>query len=218
MHHSTEHKELLAEHLCAVIQENEIRKAKKLEELMVKLNIAVGGDESSVSKVLVYQRTPTPRYEHWPQNHSMRDNSHSLPDTNKENNKTVSDTVTKPDASNSDSAVNSNSSHAPPSNSHDPPSNSHDPHSFSNDTPSSSHGPHNSSHDPHSNLDDPPSSSHDPSNSSHDPASGLRGPDSVSKDPQGCAHNPDNDHRNNLPVDNSNSINVSQDLNNQINS
>ena len=241
LHHSTEHKELLAEHLCAVIQENEIRKAKKLEELMVKLNMAVGGDESSVlPKVLVYQRTPTPRYEHWPQNHSMRDNSHSLPDANTENNKSVTDIVTKPDASHSDSMVSSNSSHDstsgshdppssshdPPSNSDDPPSSSHDPSSISHDPPSSSQDPSNSSHDPPSNSydpsnssHDPPSNSYDPSNSSHDPASGLHAPDSGSKDPQGCSHDPDNDHNNSTqPVDNSNSINTSQDLNNQVNS
>jgi len=67
LHQSTENKELLAEHLCAVIQENEIRKAKKLEELMTKLNLSVGEDESATPKVLTYQRTPTPRYGHWPQ-------------------------------------------------------------------------------------------------------------------------------------------------------
>jgi len=65
LHQSTENKELLAEHLCAVIQENEIRKAKKLEELMTKLNLSVGEDDSSTPKVLTYQRTPTPRYGHW---------------------------------------------------------------------------------------------------------------------------------------------------------
>ena len=220
LHHSTEHKELLAEHLCAVIQENEIRKAKKLEELMVKLNMAVGGDESSVlPKVLVYQRTPTPRYEHWPQNHSMRDNSHSLPDANTENNKSVTDIVTKPDASHSDSTVSSNSSHDSTSGSHDPPSNSDDPPSSSHDPSSISHDPPSSSQDPSNSSHDPPSNSYDPSNSSHDPASGLHAPDSGSKDPQGCSHDPDNDHNNNTqPVDNSNSINTSQDLNNQVNS
>ena len=50
-----------------MIQENEIRKAKKLEELMVKLNLAVEEDDSSSPKVLTYQRTPTPRHGHWPQ-------------------------------------------------------------------------------------------------------------------------------------------------------
>ena len=143
LHHSTEHKELLAEHLCAVIQENEIRKAKKLEELMVKLNITVGDDENSISsKVLVYQRTPTPRYEHWPQstsasNSNKRDtltSSQSLPE---ENSKTVTDAVTKLDTPCSDSTVGSNSSCDPPNSSCDPAGDLHSP----------SHDPQNCSHD-----------------------------------------------------------------------
>lgn len=159
LHHSTEHKELLAEHLCAVIQENEVRKAKKLEELMVKLNMTVGGDENSISsKVLVYQRTPTPRYEHWPQSTSA---SHSnrrdtLPEEHTENSKTVTDVVTKLDAPCSDSTVDSNSSCDPPNSSCGPAGDLH--------SPSHSHDPQNCSHDPDSSSHDPDSSSHDQSN------------------------------------------------------
>ena len=194
LHHSTEHKELLAEHLCAVIQENEIRKAKKLEELMVKLNLTVGGDEGSISpKVLVYQRTPTPRYEHWPQSpstiHSKTNtltNSQSLPDTSKEhtdNNKTVTDAVTKLDTSHSDSIVNSNSSRDPPDSSHDPVG---DP----------SSGP---------KTKDPQNCSHDPNDCSHDPDGGSH------------------DQSNILPVssvnsNNKSSVHDSQDLSSQANS
>ena len=36
----TERKDLLTEHLYTIIRENELRKAKKLEELMAKLNVA----------------------------------------------------------------------------------------------------------------------------------------------------------------------------------
>ena len=156
LHHSTEHKELLAEHLCAVIQENEIRKAKKLEELMVKLNMTVGGDENSISsKVLVYQRTPTPRYEHWPQSTSAshsnkRDtltSSQSLPEEYTECTKTVTDAVTKLDTPHSDSTVDSNSSCDPPNSSCDP----------AGDQQSPSYDPQNCSHDPDS-------GSHDQSN------------------------------------------------------
>ena len=150
LHHSTEHKELLAEHLCAVIQENEIRKAKKLEELMVKLDLTVGSDENTVSsKVLVYQRTPTPRYEHWPQSTSASNPkgdtiTNSLSDTSKEhteNSKTVTDAV---DAPHSDSTINSNSSCDPPNSPHDPVGDLHDPGS------GSSKDPQDCSHDPDS--------------------------------------------------------------------
>ena len=81
LHQSTENKELLAEHLCAVIQENEIRKAKKLEELMIKLNLSVGENDSSSSKVLTYQRTPTPRYGHWPQSPTAVVPQSTVPDS-----------------------------------------------------------------------------------------------------------------------------------------
>ena len=40
LHHRTEKKELLTEHLYTVIQANEERKAKKLEALMAKLNLS----------------------------------------------------------------------------------------------------------------------------------------------------------------------------------
>lgn len=39
----TEKKDLLTEHLYTIIRENELRKAKKLEELMAKLNVATDG-------------------------------------------------------------------------------------------------------------------------------------------------------------------------------
>jgi len=40
LHRKTERKEMLTEHLLAVIQQNEERKAKKLEELMAKLDVS----------------------------------------------------------------------------------------------------------------------------------------------------------------------------------
>ncbi|XP_003723288.2 RAB6-interacting golgin [Strongylocentrotus purpuratus] len=39
LHKSSEMKELLTEHLCTIIHENELRKAKKLEELVSKLDV-----------------------------------------------------------------------------------------------------------------------------------------------------------------------------------
>lgn len=64
LHRKTERKDLLTEHLYTIIRENELRKAKKLEELMTKLNISteealsmqqtafleVGGDETSIKQ------------------------------------------------------------------------------------------------------------------------------------------------------------------------
>ncbi|XP_012694910.2 RAB6-interacting golgin [Clupea harengus] len=40
LHHRTEVKEQLTEHLCAIIQQNELRKAAKLEELMQQLELS----------------------------------------------------------------------------------------------------------------------------------------------------------------------------------
>lgn len=39
LHKKTEVKEQLTEHLCAIIQQNELRKARKLEELMQQLEL-----------------------------------------------------------------------------------------------------------------------------------------------------------------------------------
>ena len=75
LHKATELKELLSEHLCAVVQENEVRKAKKLSELTAALRL---GDDKTKSVVgagdihsEMFQRTPTPRSEIWPHNLSQ---------------------------------------------------------------------------------------------------------------------------------------------------
>ena len=129
LHHSTEHKELLAEHLCAVIQENEIRKAKKLEELMVKLNISAGDEEGSIApKALLYQRTPTPRYEHWPQSPARKIDTVTgyQPEKDTGNSQTLITAVTKVDIPHNDSTVTTNGSGDPPDSSHDPVGSLHD--------------------------------------------------------------------------------------------
>lgn len=46
LHKKTEIKEQLTEHLCAIIQQNELRKARKLEELMLQLEL--GTDQESL--------------------------------------------------------------------------------------------------------------------------------------------------------------------------
>lgn len=194
LHHSTEHKELLAEHLCAVIQENEIRKAKKLEELMVKLNLTVGDDEGSTApKALLYQRTPTPRYEHWPQSPAR---SHSKTDNQPEKDtQTLNTAVTKLDIPRNDSTVSTNGSGDPPDSSHDPVGSSHDP----------------------------VGSSHDPVGSSHDLDDSLKTSQRCSCDPDNgsCDHHntlPDSSVNNNSKTTDSITIHDSQDLNCQANS
>jgi len=115
---------------------------------MVKLNMAINSDEGSISpKVLVYQRTPTPRYEHWPQSpvtsHSKGDTTASkqnLSDNtekHKEDDKKVVDATTKLDTPH----TTVNSSCDPPDSSHDPGGNSHDPDSGSKVPKDCSHDP-----------------------------------------------------------------------------
>ena len=74
LHRKTERKDLLTEHLYTIIRENELRKAKKLEELMAKLNVATdetlsedktavleaGSDESGIKQNL---EIPVPQEE-----------------------------------------------------------------------------------------------------------------------------------------------------------
>lgn len=55
LHKSSEMKELLTEHLCTIIHENELRKAKKLEELVSKLDV-----ESLEEFDIPEETSPTP--------------------------------------------------------------------------------------------------------------------------------------------------------------
>ncbi len=64
LHRSSELKELMSEHLCTVIQQNELRKAKKLGELLRALNVEPP-DGSNILPVL-FQKTPTPGMDIWP--------------------------------------------------------------------------------------------------------------------------------------------------------
>lgn len=76
LYRSSEVKELLSEHLCAVIQHNESRKSKKLGELMNKLQMdgSTGGEDSRgvetentvMPDVGALLRTPTPGINVWP--------------------------------------------------------------------------------------------------------------------------------------------------------
>ena len=70
LHQTAEAKELIAEHLCSIIQQNEMRKANKLAELMTKLNMGdvaadggltpPGSGAANTSDMKFFQRTPTP--------------------------------------------------------------------------------------------------------------------------------------------------------------
>ena len=66
LHKATELKELLSEHLCAVVQENEVRKAKKLSELTEALKLGEDKTQGAGSHSEMFQRTPTPRSDVWP--------------------------------------------------------------------------------------------------------------------------------------------------------
>lgn len=54
----------MSEHLCTVIQQNEVRKAKKLSELLQALNVE--SPDSSVVMPVLFQKTPTPGLDIWP--------------------------------------------------------------------------------------------------------------------------------------------------------
>ena len=70
LHRAAEAKELLAEHLCSIIQQNEMRKANKLAELMTTLNLgetaadggltSPGSEGANACDMKFFQRTPTP--------------------------------------------------------------------------------------------------------------------------------------------------------------
>lgn len=49
LHRKTEAKEQLTEHLYAIIQQNELRKAEKLQELMLQLHAAEGGEDGDAT-------------------------------------------------------------------------------------------------------------------------------------------------------------------------
>lgn len=56
LHKKTEVKEQLTEHLCAIIQQNELRKAHKLEELMQQLQLQATEEEDEEEKQPERQR------------------------------------------------------------------------------------------------------------------------------------------------------------------
>ncbi|CAL8306629.1 unnamed protein product [Lota lota] len=55
LHKKTELKEQLTEHLCAIIQQNELRKAHKLEELMQQLQLQATEEELNHARKMVEQ-------------------------------------------------------------------------------------------------------------------------------------------------------------------
>ena len=55
LHKKTDTKEQLTEHLCAIIQQNELRKAERLEELMKQLQLQTTEEELDAARRLVEQ-------------------------------------------------------------------------------------------------------------------------------------------------------------------
>lgn len=58
LHSTLERKELLTDHLCAIIEQNELRKARKLEELMVELSLSIQSDPVQETVSLAELRDP----------------------------------------------------------------------------------------------------------------------------------------------------------------
>ncbi|KAG7316777.1 hypothetical protein KOW79_020318 [Hemibagrus wyckioides] len=56
LHKKTETKEQLTEHLCAIIQQNELRKARKLEELMLQLELSTDQASKGVQEEACEER------------------------------------------------------------------------------------------------------------------------------------------------------------------
>ena len=75
LHKVSEAKELLSEHLCTIIQQNELRKSEKLAELLQTLELETqsNGDATtkSVSGNAMFHKTPTPGINIWPRDRLM---------------------------------------------------------------------------------------------------------------------------------------------------
>ena len=90
LHKATELKELLSEHLCAVVQQNELRKATKLSQLTATLKLQSDFDKQGGREVSrkdcnmgMFQRTPTPRLDVWPhlKGRNVHGQSHRTPES-----------------------------------------------------------------------------------------------------------------------------------------
>ena len=74
LHKTTESKELLSEHLCTIIQQNEVRKSEKLAELLKTLKTEgqeiaesdTTGSSHALEHHTLYRKTPTPGASIWP--------------------------------------------------------------------------------------------------------------------------------------------------------
>ena len=92
LHRTSESKELLSEHLCTIIQQNEARKAKKLADLLQTLELENSQTDSSLASLpstskptsgpALYQKTPTPGINIWPRERlDSKENSPSRKET-----------------------------------------------------------------------------------------------------------------------------------------
>ena len=88
LHKASEAKELLSEHLCAIIQQNELRKSEKLAELLKTLELESQSEENATTKDLsgLFQKTPTPGINIWPRERLCSNETHS----NKNDARTIS--------------------------------------------------------------------------------------------------------------------------------
>ena len=89
LHKASEAKELLSEHLCAIIQQNELRKSEKLAELLKTLELeSQSEEENATTKNLsgLFQKTPTPGINIWPRERLCSNETQS----NKNDTRTIS--------------------------------------------------------------------------------------------------------------------------------
>ena len=110
LHRTSESKELLSEHLCTIIQQNEVRKAEKLAELLKTLeleNSVVDSSHSvteSLSRHTLFQKTPTPGINIWPHSRTSSEGSPAHRNTGVTSHKEIVDTKPHPTTENETSS------------------------------------------------------------------------------------------------------------------
>ncbi|NXC48047.1 GORAB protein, partial [Penelope pileata] len=100
LQHKTEIKEHLTEHLCTIIQQNELRKARKLEELMQQLEVEADEEnlelEIEVERMLQQQEAEAGRQASQSQNHAGTAKENSAPSVTTKESEHANRTVASP--------------------------------------------------------------------------------------------------------------------------
>ncbi|NWX13029.1 GORAB protein, partial [Aegotheles bennettii] len=100
LQHKTEIKEHLTEHLCTIIQQNELRKARKLEELMQQLEVEADEEnlelEIEVERMLQQQEAEAGRQVSQSHNHAGTAKENSTPGVTARESERANSAVTSP--------------------------------------------------------------------------------------------------------------------------